>query len=121
MTKAAWGYSQCAEPDRWDGHCATREEAIAEARYEGLEEPFYVCSGAEPDPAKFMPDVRWIVEHMGENAGDNCGDIAEEYPDPDIVAEQKLAELLAKWARKHCKPRFWVSTGKPERIETVRP
>jgi hypothetical protein len=116
-----WGYSLHEHPDTWSGHCASREEAIAEGKRElsaqlqaegdgdTLRE-FWIMSGSTPDPADAMPSVDSVCDQMSAFARDNWGDVAEEFPEVSENAREELADAMATWAREHAKPRFWVVT-----------
>ena len=64
-----WGYAWSREPERWEGACATREEAIAEAMAEmphldGEPDPVgevWIARGSVRKPSAFVPDASRIV------------------------------------------------------------
>jgi hypothetical protein len=112
--REAWGYASCKDPEIWEGVCKTREEAIKEGRSEFGTENFWIVLGMRPDPAQYVPDVDVILDHMGENAGDEGGEAAEDYPDVSKEGKEALEMLLRAWARQYARPTFWVATGDPE-------
>jgi hypothetical protein len=104
-------------PEDFSGSCATREEAIAEATNEFGGEPFDISEAESPDPDLYTPDVNDIIEGMRERALDNeAPECAEEWPDVSDEGKQKLEDLLAAWARKHCKPIWYICIGTAEHI-----
>jgi hypothetical protein len=78
----------------------------------------YVADAVTPDPADYI-DVDGILEKMGERAGDDCGEYADDYPDVSKDARQELEDVLKTWARKHCTPRFWKVKNVREYILTA--
>jgi hypothetical protein len=125
QSEEVWGFAESEDDERWSGMCGSREEAIAEARSElGLasDQDFYIIRGRKPAAADFVPDVDWILEHMGDQAGDQIGEIAEEFPDVTDEGRAALTRYLEAWARKYAEPvNFWAADGKAERIEPVQP
>ncbi len=115
-----WGYSLEESPERWQGACATREEAIAEGAVElagpcGPPDRFWVQQGRQPGSEEFLPDADDVVEIMALRAHDETGD--EDWPDwvPTEEAKGELAALLDAWATKHVPPILsWVGIGAPE-------
>jgi len=120
MSAIVWGYSDNEHgEDGWYGTLGTREEAIAEARAHyglGAEDVCWICQGRVPSPREFVPSTDWITDHMGEQACDEVGEAADEWPPCSDVAAAELQQLLGDWAEKHCPLRFWVADGTPEAI-----
>lgn len=117
-----WGYSESLDAERWCGRCATREEAIEEARKEyGRDAVFYVILGRADPPSAFMPSVDYILEAVAESAYDEAGEAADDFPDVSDEDRESLKNLLASWANEHLTVSFWVCDGKPERIEPEKP
>lgn len=61
---------------------------------------------SKPDPANFVSADR-LIEDIGNNAYDNHGEFAEDYPDVKPQAKQELEDFLNQWVRKYCEPDFW--------------
>lgn len=122
MTEAepttVWGYSDVLDTERWFGRCATRDEAIEQARKEyGRDVAVYVLQGRADPPSAFMPSVDYILEAAAEKAYDEAGEAADDFPDASDEAREALKNLLASWANEHLTVSFWTCDGKPERIE----
>lgn len=118
----AWFYATSRDTGRWDGFCASREEAIEEATDAYSGEPFYVAEGTEQDSAGFFPDADDAIETASQRAYDNCGECAEEWPDCTKEAKAELDASLAAvfkaWVEKYATPRcFEVVDGDPEHID----
>jgi len=113
-----WGYSQERETEGWSGECATREEAIAEGRAEYDGDVFYVIRGTRPKASRFLPAFLCedIAERMGEAAGEEVGDIVDDWPCTTKEADAALVRLLAAWADEHIPVPFWVADGTPELV-----
>jgi len=116
MKPEIWCHADCEDAERLSGDCSSRDDAIADGRAEH-EGGFWIFKCEVPDPASFLPSIDWLFEQMGENAYDECGEIAEGWPEPSMEAKKDLEGLLAYWARKYTKPTFWVASGNPEYIE----
>jgi hypothetical protein len=115
--ETCWGYAEHDEAERISGRCASRDEAIVEAFTEHVDlGEMWIYSGAEVDPFTLVPHATEIVELMGERASDNCGEVAEDWPDVSDEAKKELNDLLAAWVRKNAPARFWMADGKPERV-----
>lgn len=118
--EVVWGYSESEHAEVWSGACATREEAIQEGAKElGLTE-FWVRSGIRPSPSEFLPDVDFLLEHMGEAAQDKVGEAAEEFPDVSDEARDELEALLSEWADQHITVGFWAASGAPEIVTVLK-
>jgi hypothetical protein len=73
----------------------------------------HVATRGEFDPASFI-SADFVIEVIGENAYENAGEAAEDFPDVTTEARKELADFLAQWTRKHCKPNFYkVLNSKP--------
>jgi hypothetical protein len=114
--REVWGYASSDQCETWEGNCKTREEAIAEGREEFGGMDFWVMCGTRPDPAKYVPHIDTILDHMNEDAGEEGGEAAEDYPDVGIEGKEALGMLLRAWARQYARPTFWVANGIAERI-----
>jgi hypothetical protein len=123
--KTIWGYSHSENVDLVSGKCFSREAAIIEAANElELEdgEVFFLWSGVEPSPARFVPDADDVIEQMGERAYEEIGEAAEDFPEATDEAKNELRDLLGAWAVKHFTPcRFWECTGLPEKLTWTAP
>ncbi|MFA4971558.1 MAG: hypothetical protein WC683_03015 [bacterium] len=115
-----WCYATSREAEAWNGNFATREEAIEEGtrEYEGDADHFFVACGECPDPADAMPRALDIIEMMVECAGDEWGEIAEDWPEVSKEEEKELDDILEGWARKHCRISFFMVDG--DKAEEVR-
>lgn len=114
--KEMWGYAPDEHPE--SGWCGadTREEAIAAGRAEYDGRDFFITSGEAADPAKYLPSLEWILEYIADTAGDEVGDVAEDFPDVSDKAKAELDGLLNRWAREHIHCAFWVPTGEAEHV-----
>jgi len=115
--KAMWGHAPDDHPESgWCGGCDTRDAAIAEGRTEYDGRGFFITSGEAADPAKYLPSLEWILECIADSAGDEVGDLAEDFPDVSEEAKAELDALLNRWAREHIHCAFWVPTGEAEAV-----
>ncbi len=101
MSNIRWGYASSEDAESWRGCCLTREEAIEEAIDEYRDEDgydgFWIHSGHLVSVETVMPDVDDLLEGMGERAGDEAGEVAEDYPDVTNEARIELEELIRGW------------------------
>lgn len=115
--EVVWGYAESDQAERWSGSCGTREEAVAEGRaHFGKKDGFWVRRGDPCKSSQFVPDGSWVIEDMGQRAGDEVGEAAEDWPDVPKEKEEELTKLLEDWADKNIPCRMWVSAGDPEYI-----
>ena len=115
---AVWGYAEDFHAERWFGRCDSREQAIKEARDKfGSDVAVYVRPGRQEPPSAFVPSVDYILENMGENAYDEAGEAAEDFPDASEEDREALQKLLETWANERLTVSFWTCDGEPERIE----
>jgi hypothetical protein len=63
--------------------------------------------GVTPDPAEWV-DVEDVIEQLACRAYDECGEIAEDYPNVSDEAKAELKVLLEAWAHKHCTPTWYM-------------
>jgi hypothetical protein len=119
MSDVVWGYAKAADAARWKGKCDSREEAIEEGRRELGIEPggsFWICTGTMATAAEFMPSAEDILQMAGEHAQDECGEIAEDWPDISNEEGEELDKFLEAWIEKHSPCSFWHVTGEPEQV-----
>jgi len=120
MTEATkvWGYAFTRDADEWIGTYVSKQEAINAGRKEyGAECVFWVCSGLKQPPHSYLSPVSDIIDSMGENAFDQAGDSAMDWPPTKEGAEAELKALLWAWADKYFSPvSFWGAVGPAERI-----
>lgn len=120
-----WGWS--TYPDEgFQGAHASKEEAIKEAREEvGEEVELFLQAGQYGDVTELGPNghdlAENIIEGIGDSAGDEYGDLAEDWPHVPDGAEVLLAKALEKvvkdWMREHLKrPPGWQPVCDPETI-----
>lgn len=89
-----------------DGHPASFRLGLYEGGtvYRGIE--------CKDDPADFVPDQDYVIEHMAERAYDSdAGEWVDNYPTLNAEAKAELDIALAPlkaWARKHCQPDFFT-------------
>ena len=117
VSGAVWGYASTDDPEIWNGSFASREEAVAEARSEGISEP-WVVQGRRPTADELTPDADWVVDDMFNRAGELGGEAADDF-DVSDEAKKELEHLLVAWAGRHVRPTWWIADGKPERVESV--
>ena len=108
-----WGYAESRDVERYQGQFATRQEAIDAGReaYEGQRETFIVLAGRQPKASSFVLTglADQIGDSMFENAEDQVGDVAEDFPEITTEASAALDKLLATWADEHISVHFWVA------------
>lgn len=116
-----WGYS--TDGESYSGACATREQAIEEAREEHPDHgSFWIGSAVRPHPGDFMPDADFIITQMQESAWDDehGGDWSEDFlmgdERPGFGARAELEDFLRAWAKKHCKV-SWYSVENSEEVK----
>lgn len=115
-SREVWGYASSEDCESWEGVCKSRDEAITEGRSEFGDQGFWVMRGTRPDPAKYVPHIDTILDHMSEDAGEEGGEAAEDYPDVTDEGREALGMLLRAWARQYARPTFWVADGFAEYI-----
>jgi hypothetical protein len=119
-----WGYASSKDAESWSGCCLTREQAIDEAIDEYRDEDgydgFWIHSGHLVAVETVMPDVDDLLEGMGERAGDEAGEVAEDYPGVTNEARVELEGLIRGWIERHAKPGFWVADGECEFVPACR-
>jgi hypothetical protein len=126
-----WGWSTYSD-EGFTGAHPSKEHAIAEAR-DNLGSDFaytnvYVQAGQYEDVAKILPRVdmlaEHVIEHMSENSYEECGELAEDWPDvsPEQLKELEdgLKTLLEGWARKHFEMPAWAPVGEPELVNKAK-
>lgn len=67
----------------------------------------YTGDGVRPDPAEWVDDDD-VIEQLSCRAYDECGEIAEDYPEVSKEAKAELEALLGAWARKYCTPTWYM-------------
>jgi hypothetical protein len=103
----------------WRGGYATREEAVAAGRAEYGDAAFWIREGERYRSRDFVHNVNAtnIVDRMAEDAADEAGDAAEDWPEVSQAARAALVEALRAWADEHVPaPRFWQPVGESERV-----
>lgn len=78
----------------------------------------HVGTANVPDPAEWV-DADDILENLACRADDNCGELAEDYPEVSKEAKAELQDVLEAWARKYCTPTFWLIENDREYIITA--
>lgn len=77
----------------------------------------FQAEAVHPKASRFVPDVCWVLEEMGNSAWDECGEWAEDFPDCSKEAQKLLTNYLKRWADKYCKVTFFnVTNVKPYEI-----
>lgn len=104
-------WSVSSDEERYTGDFDTREEAIAAAPIElGLQpgDSFWIGRGSLYEVTDV--DVDGLFERLSEQAGEDCGEVAEEWqPAPDEECEgEVLAAVLRCLARQKDIPEFWT-------------
>lgn len=98
-------YSSCGERYYSDVQSATYDCEVGAIIYEG--------DAVEPCASEFAPDADWVLEYMNEQACDNLGECAEDWPDVTKEAKKELDAFLKDWAVRNCPVNFY-------RVENVR-
>ena len=78
----------------------------------------YTGDGETPDPAGWV-DADDIIEQLACRAYDDCGEVAEDYPEVSKEAKAELESLLEAWVRKHCTPTFYMIKDVQEYVITA--
>ncbi|MGQ7245486.1 hypothetical protein ACUN9V_18760 [Salinicola sp. V024] len=59
-----------------------------------------------------------VIERMGEQAYDQVGEFADDYPNPSPEAMRLLESFMKSWADEHCPPSFYaVENSRPYVIQ----
>lgn len=100
-----WATGSDSEPETYNGPCATRDEAIAEARgNDGEELGFVIVEADRAVPSNEIFDVDYVMERY-EECNEECW--GEDGMDLDVTNEQgrdlekMLAETFDAWFKKH--------------------
>ena len=110
-----WGWSE--DQEHYHSQCGTKEQAIAEGRA-ACDGDFFVGQGSVQCSSQFAPDVERLVEEMGENAYEECGDAAEDWPDVTDAAKIKLRKFIEVWMVEHAPCSFYmIDSDTVEKIE----
>ncbi len=78
----------------------------------------HVGTANVPDPAEWV-DADDIIEQLACRGDDNCGELADDYPEVSKEAKAELQDVLEAWARKYCTPSFWMIEDDREYIITA--
>lgn len=121
MRDERWGYAGSKDAEAWHGALLTREEAIREGRDYMLEcgageAGCWIHSGHMVSVESVLPDVDALLERMAEQANEQAGEAADDYPSVTEEAKAELEALLRGWVEKHATPDFWVADGEAEFI-----
>ena len=118
------------EDEGFTGAFATKEEALADA-YEdiGKEADVFIQAGFYEDVTTLAPTGANLAEHIieliGEESYEHCGEFAEDWPDVPAEAEKELADALdgvvKAWMAKHLKMPAWQPDGEPEKFPAPEP
>jgi len=109
-----WSWGVSSDQERFLGSYASEEMAIAAAASElGLEpgDRFWVGGGEIYKPRPYSADR--ILEQLGEDAGEECGEIAEDWPvfgtpaRMEILEQRVHAVVMAWLAEEHDLPEFY--------------
>ena len=122
-----WGWSTY-DDEGFRGAHPSKEAAIVEAQ-DNLGSDYqytnvYVQAGSYEDVTTLIPDlsltVENIVEQIGEKGYEECGELAEDWPDVSDEAskelENELSVVVMAWMRKHLKMPAWSPVGEPELV-----
>lgn len=89
----------------------TREAALAEAKasYRAKGKARVWTGECVPfSRGAFLPDAETLLQRVREDAEDQIGDAADDYPDVTLEGGAELDALLKTWAEKHMPaPRFY--------------
>jgi len=99
-----WCYSNDRNSETWSGHCATREEAIAEGTDDYESESFFVAMSTPPDPRVIGADC--VIDMMAECGAEQWGEAADDWPTVTDEARLELENFLDAWMVKYCTPEF---------------
>jgi hypothetical protein len=78
----------------------------------------FVARPAPPQVHHYLP-ARAIVQQLAEQASDECGEAAEDWPQVGPDALQELDQLLQAWIDRHCPVQFWNMTDVREHLLTA--
>lgn len=125
-------YGWSAYPDEgFVGAFPSKKEALDDA-YEsvGKHDDIFVQAGQYEEVTKLAPSantvVSSIIEMIGENAYEDCGeDAAEDWPaveeEQHKELEEQLDPIIRAWMMKHLKMPAWVPVGTAEKIPAPEP
>lgn len=121
-----WGFSDY-EDEGFRGAYVTKEEALAAGREEFAKDPeagatFWIQPGTYPPVTKVAPSYEMLAEHVidliGDNAGEEWDDMAEDFPDPPDGSKGELAnelkEVIDSWMLRHLEAPCWEPEGDAE-------
>ena len=112
------------------GAFPSQAEALADAyEYVGKSEDIYVQAGRYEEVTKLAPDHRALAENvtdiLSENAFEDCGELAEDWPDASDEAKEELATdlqtVIHAWMKKHLKMPAWEPVGEPVMFPAPEP
>lgn len=92
-------YSADGEQFSLDMQSATYESSVGDT--------IYVGEASQPCASRYVPDADWVIEYMGEQADDDIGEAAEDWPDVSKEAKQELEAFLKDWAVRNCQVNFY--------------
>jgi hypothetical protein len=100
----------------------TREAAIESGRASFDGEPFEVYRLRRPDIGEFVAGyAEPLIDWMRDGAIDEWDDLVpEDWPMLSAAQVASLEDALSTWARQHCRPTWWVTEDKGERIVAER-
>lgn len=116
------GFCYSRDGERYEGECATREEALEEAIAE-LDltegETVWIGMAVTYEPAVTRWAAASLVERIGEEAYETVGELCEGWPSLTDVDEESLAsaltDTLREWIKEHGKqPTFYAVVNSEE-------
>lgn len=111
MSEREWCYSFNGE--NFEGHFATKEDAIGEAKECITEDDGSVIYVGQVKEVTVGVPVDWLLDQLGEQACEQAGEYAQDFlsyvnREHQFELEEQLNKVLLTWMKKNnYEPNFW--------------
>ncbi|MET3508270.1 hypothetical protein [Halalkalibacter oceani] len=120
MSEGKWCYS--FNEENFEGDFDTRDDAIGEGLYyyeEDNQSELYVGQAQE---VSLGVNIDFIVEQLGEDAYEQCGEVAEDYlcnvkSEHREILEDKMNDVLQKWMDEFKYNPTFYTVGNVEKVK----